>query len=630
MARGHGRNGHRRRRRLRAPPAFVLAGWALALAAAALALTLPFAAAAAPAPLAPRCTPATLDASALLDGAVTVSPMPGAADASPQTQISFLGVPLEELRAVTVVGSHSGVHAGRLEAYSLGDGGSFVPNVPFHAGETVSVSAQLQPPGQAAEALRFSFTTDEQDPLHETAEPLHRFEPGSTQRFVSRPDLRPPVVAVHADSPTQAPGDELLAPYGVPGQAGPMILDPTGRLIWFDPLPPTVVAANLRVQQLDGAPVLTWWQGRLTDHGFGVGVDVIDGSHYQTLAEVHAGNGYQADLHDFQLTPQGTALLTAYSEVDCDLAAAGGPADGAVTNSLFQEIDIKTGLVMFEWTSLDHVALGDSYADAKASSSEWPFDFFHLNSLNVDPDGTVLVSSRNTWAADDIDPRTGQLLWTLGGKASSFAEGRGAATAYQHDARALGGGAYSMFDNGASPQVHAQSRGVVLDINAATRSTSVVEQFLHPGRPLLADSQGDLQQLAGGDWFVGWGQEPDLSEFASNGSLLFDASLPYGYESYRALSFAWNATPSRPPALAVHRAADGHTVAYASWNGATGVVRWEMWAGLAPDALTRVGSVGRAGFETAIGVPRGKAYVEVRALGAGGAVLGSSAAVPVG
>jgi hypothetical protein len=156
---------------------------------------------------------------------------------------------------------------------------------------------------------------------------------------------------------------------------------------------------------------------------------------------------------------------------------------------------------------------------------------------------------------------------------------------------------------------------------------AVQTQYRHPGRPLLADSQGDMQQLAGGDWFVGWGQEPDLSEFSPSGTVLFDASLPAGYESYRALCFPWVGTPLRPPALALRRTASGATVAYASWNGATQVARWELLAGVAPRGLARAAVVPRAGFETAIALPRerGERFVAVRALDASGTALGTSA-----
>ena len=599
-----------------------------ALVAGALGLPVATGAASTPAS-APDCTPAVLDASARLGGAVTVSPMPGAADASPRTQISFLGVPARELTQVAVVGSMTGTHSGEIEPYSQGDGGSFVPKTAFRPGERVSVTVRLALPG-GVQSLHYQFTIGVPDVLPTVREGQHRLPRHGQQQFVSRPDLQPPIVSVHRRSSRQAPGDALLAPYGVPAQSGPMILDGAGRLLWFDPVAPPDVATNLRVQRWHGAPVLTWWQGTITTHGFGLGVDEIVGSDYRTIAVVKAGNGMQADLHEFDITPAGTALLTAYDPIRCNLAALGGSANGAVTDSLLQEIDIKTGLVMYEWRSVDHIALPDSYSSPRASSTSRPFDFFHLNSVNRDADGSLLVSSRNTWAVDKIDDATGQLRWTLGGKHSSFTAAPGASTAYQHDARPLGSGALSLFDNGASPQVHLQSRGVVLAIDPRSGAVSVRQQFLHPGHRLLAESQGNMQALPDGNWFIGWGQEPDLSEFSAHGTLLFDASMPAGYESYRAFRFAWRGRPATVPSLSVAAARDGSGErAYVSWNGATGVARWELLEGASATALEHVGSVGRDGFETAIPLllDAGRRYVAVRALDAAGAVLATSPAV---
>src|SRR6202012_3575650 len=50
-------------------------------------------------------------------GPVTISPAPGTPDASPRTQISILGVGRSQIRSVTVRGSSSGSHAGRLRGY---------------------------------------------------------------------------------------------------------------------------------------------------------------------------------------------------------------------------------------------------------------------------------------------------------------------------------------------------------------------------------------------------------------------------------------------------------------------------------------------------------------------------------
>jgi hypothetical protein len=570
-----------------------------------------------------------LNTSALLDGVVTVSPLPGSRDATPQTQISFLGVPNGELSQISVVGSRTGAHAGRLLAYSEGDGASFVPNKPFAQGETVTVNAQLRT-GGAVQPLLDQFTIAYQDVLTTTPETIH---PGSTnqiQGFRSRPDLRPPTVTVTASSSAVAPGDVLVAPYDGPGQSGPMILEPNGGLVWFKALPKYTSATNLRVQEYGGKPVLTWWQGDISVHGFGLGEDVIVNGAYAEIARIKAGNGLQADLHDFQLTPRGTALITAYEPIICNLSSLGGPSFGAVTDGTFQEIDVRTGLVMFQWTSIDHVALSESYAPANTTNTRWPFDFFHINSINLDQDGSLLISGRNTWAAYDVQPQTGEIAWSLGGKHSSFTMGSGTSTAWQHDPRELANGSFSIFDNGASPTVHGQSRGIVVSLEPQGKTATLVSELTHTP-PLLTKSQGNVQALTNGDWFIGWGEVPDFSELSPTGQLLFDAHFPTGDQSYRDLRFAWTGTPSTRPAFAVlaargSAAAKSAGTVYASWNGATLVASWRVFVGATKRSLKPVAEAARSDFESAIPLPAGTAgrYLTVQALDANGRVLGTA------
>jgi hypothetical protein len=567
-----------------------------------------------------------LNNSALQDGVVTISPLPGSRDVSPEAQVSFLGVPAGDLRVLSVVGSRTGAHPGRLSPYSQGDGASFVPEQPFAEGERVTVHASVRIAGKS-HALLDEFGVATQDPISTTPAPVETGAASEEQSFESRPDLHPPLLTVTASSPAVAPGDEFVAPYSGPGQAGPMIVDPSGGLIWFKPLAANVSATNLRVQAYEGKPVLTWWQGDISVHGFGIGEDVIDDSTYTEVAHVKAGNGHEADLHEFQLTPQGTALITAYDPILCNISSVGGPAYGAVTDGVYQEIDVKTGLVMYEWTSLDHVGLSESYEQARASSTRWPYDYFHINSISVDRDSSLLISARNTWTVYRLDAATGQIAWRLGGKHSSFAETPEARTAWQHDPRELADGAISIFDNGASPQVHSQSRGIVVGIDQQTGAATLLAQLTHTP-PLVAASEGNVQALENGDWFVGWGQLGSFSELSSTGALLFDAHFPAHVRSYRDLRFPWTGTPAHEPAYAFVASVPGTGTVYASWNGATLVSSWRVLAGASATALKAVTQVARTGFETAIPLPAATPgpYLAVQALGAAGQVLGTSPA----
>jgi len=582
---------------------------------------------------APTCVPTSIDNSALQAGGVTVSPLPGSRDASPQTQISFLGVPVRDLTVQSVTGSHTGPHGGSLAAYSEGDGASFLPAKPFQEGERVTVRARARIAG-AWHPIEDVFVIARPDAISSTPETIHPGGAAEEQRFHSRPDLDPPAVTVSQSSPATAPGDIFLAPYSGPGQAGPMILEPGGGLLWFKPLPRDVFAADLRVQEYAGQPVLSWWQGDISIHGFGIGEDVIFGSDYTELAHVRGGNGHRPDLHDFQLTPQGTALVTSYFPVLCNLAAYGGPSYAGLTDGVMQEIDVRTGLVMFEWTSLDHVAIGDSYSVMPhRETTAYPYDFFHINSINLDRDGSLLISARNTWTIYDIQPATGQIQWRLGGKHSTFKEAASTRTAWQHDPRELTDGAISIFDNGSSPREHPQSRAIVVSLNPQGASVALVSQLVHTPE-LTSESQGNAQALPNGDWFVGWGQEPYFSEFGAGGQQLFDAHLPPRTQSYRSFKLPWNGTPAHAPALAFVPGGAGAGTAYASWNGATGVAAWRLLAGASASgsALKPILTVPRAGFETALGVPAGTVgpYLAVQALDASGRALATSAGEDAG
>jgi hypothetical protein len=372
--------------------------------------------------------------------------------------------------------------------------------------------------------------------------------------------------------------------------------------------------------------VLTWWQEPLVSGGRRDGGVVIADSSYRTVKIVRAGNGYQPDLHAFQIAPNGTAVFTVYDAIRCNLSAHKGPADGAVADTVFQEVDLKTGLVRFEWHSLDHVSLSDSYSPVGSTGTpKSPWDYFHINAV-FDEGRDLLVDSRNTWAAYDVDARTGKVLWRLGGKKSSFEMGPGARPAWQHDVRRDPDGTISFFDNGATPKVHAQSRVIVLRLDMTHMTATLLSSFAHP-KPLVAPSQGDFQPLAGGNWLVGWGQEPYLSEYTPTGGLLLDAHMPAGYQSYTALKFPWTATPAEPPRLALTPEAHGGAVVHVSWNGATEVARWRVIGGPSGDMLAPLATATTGGFETSIPISTPPRYIAAQALGAQGQVLGSSSTV---
>jgi outer membrane protein assembly factor BamB len=576
--------------------------------------------------------------------AVTISPLRGSVDAMPGAQISFLGVRASALHSIRVVGSVSGRHSGVLRSYSSATGASFLPRAAFAPGETVTVTARARI-GRRTRSLSTSFSVAQPATI-----PLTEFVAGPTkasemQSFQSEPQLHPPVVTVHkAASPASAPGFLFATPFIGPGQYGPMIFDNSGGLVWFRPLPAGEDAADLRSQAYRGKTDLTWWQGKTYSFGFGAGVDVVANSNYRTVAVIKAGNGLQADEHEFLLTPQGSAFVLAYSPVMTNLTSAGGPASGIALDSVIQEIDPHTGLVMWEWHSLGHVDVSESYSKLPGLATN-PFDYFHINSLDVDAHGNILISARNTWALYELNAHTGAVTWRLGGKKTTFVLAAGVAFAWQHNGLFLPNGDVSVFDDEGAPTIKGPSRGEVIKLNTSARTATLASQFVRSPVPLQTNSQGNLQALSGERWLVGWGGLPNFTEFNAKGEVIFDAQLPNatfasgipaGEFSYRVYRLPWSGQPSAyAPAIAVRRTpcppgaqclVAESTAVYASWNGATGVASWQLLTGADAGHLTPTGATTpRTGFETTIPAPAA-AFYQVRALSASGKVLATSRA----
>lgn len=435
-------------------------------------------------------------------------------------------------------------------------------------------------------------------------------------------NFHPPRVTVSSD-PDAGSGDIFLAAKHLGSrlhfERGPMILDSSGRLVWFQDVPGKIT--NLEVQHYEGHPVLTWWES--LGRG-GRAFDVILNQAYKTVAVLHAGHGYRADSHEFQITSHNTALIDATFGRKANLTSVGGPSNGLVSDCVILELNIKTGRLLWKWNAVDHIPLNASYAPYRPGQR---YDYLHMNSLQELPNGNILMSGRNTWAVYEIDKHTGRIIWSLGGKNSSFRMGSGTGFSWQHDAHLYPGNRLSLFDdasNGFSTQ-SSESSGEVMHLNFGSRTATLAHRYYH-SPPLIASSQGSTQILPNGNIFVGWGDQPNFSEYRPDGQQIFTGAFPFGAQSYRAYRFHWTGQPQTKPAVTLSPQPGGSVRLWASWNGATAVRSWRVLGGPTRRRMAELGGRGRTGFETAMKPASEPAYFEVQALGSGGRVLGTSTA----
>ena len=340
-------------------------------------------------------------------------------------------------------------------------------------------------------------------------------------------------------------GDIFIAPQGGGAYAdGPEILTSSGKVVWSHAVPVGETATDFRAQTYQGRPVLTWFQGSGLS-----GTDYIYNDRYRQIAHVRAANGDLTDFHEFLITPWNTALILADTFGTANLSSIGGPANQKVFDGIVQEIDIATGKVLFQWDSADHVPYRDSHKPLPASVAS-PWDWFHINAVHLDTDGNLLINSRFTWTTYKVNLRTGNIIWELGGKQSTFKlaaapgqelDSAGEIFAFQHDPEAIGNGEYTFFDDESDgpTTLLAHSRVVTVKLDLATRVATLVKSVDQP-EGLVASAEGNAQTTRNGDLFVGWGALPYISEFSPAGHLLFNAELPAGVSTYRAYLLPWH------------------------------------------------------------------------------------------
>ena len=287
-------------------------------------------------------------------------------------------------------------------------------------------------------------------------------------------------------------------------------------------------------------------------------------------------------------------------------------------DNIVQEVDLRTGAVLFEWHSFGNVSPKESNVPPPTGNGfEW--EYFHVNSAEITPDGNFLVSARNTSTVYKIDRRTGKIIWKLGGKDSTFKLGKGVRFDWQHSARQQADGTINIYDNSAAPPTRKNSRVLNLRLDEQAKTATLVKAFTHPLN-LLSASQGNVETLPNGNLFVGWGSQRWFTEFDAQGNVVFDGRLARGNDNYRAFRYPWVATPSAPPKV-VATTGSGKVTARVSWNGATEVARWELLGGPNPSALVPIGSANYGGFETAVTAKSAPAIVALRAYDAAGKVL---------
>ena len=386
---------------------------------------------------------------------------------------------------------------------------------------------------------------------------------------------------------------------------------------------------DFRPQEYNGKQYITYWNGCNTKgahwgHRWGR-VTFIDEEYtnftinpdlkVNTLDEANKG---QIDMHDHQMTERNTMVVTTYNNIQYDLTSIGGESDMWVADSMFVEIDVETQEVLFEWKALDHTKLEDSrWGLGKNKGTEHlPWDWFHINAVQVIGDN-YLISSRHHWAVYLISGKDGSVIWKLDGQDGGDFGSIPSRFRWQHHARAQNvsedGMTVSLFNNHVNGprnrRTASQGLAFFVPMPASPKNPPQLVRLLETPRNLVfGATQGSYQMdLGNGNGFVGYGKAPVMREFGPNADgtdLRWEGR--FGHDdaamSYRAFKSEWHGTPKNwDPVIFIEEVQLQRSRtprAYVSWNGATDISGWAVYAGEDEENLKSIGIAKKQGFET--------------------------------
>jgi hypothetical protein len=273
------------------------------------------------------------------------------------------------------------------------------------------------------------------------------------------------------------------------------------------------------------------------------------------LRIVQAVGGHPTDIHELLLLPNGNYLLGAQVKQDhVDASAYGGSSDATVIHFQIQEVTPE-GKLVWTWDSQDHIGLEETGRWWPTIISQNPdtLDTEHWNGAEA-AGRFLLLSFRQLDAIYEINRRTGNVVWKLGGTTTPKSldvldDPQGDyPLGGPHDARLQPDGTITIHDNNTglkdSTDQPLPPRVVRYQIDPEAGTATLVQSFSEPEVP-GSFCCGSARRLPSGDWLVDWGGNGYVAGYDPSGNRLFKLETP-GEFSYRA-------NPVPPGALSTRR-----------------------------------------------------------------------------
>ena len=371
------------------------------------------------------------------------------------------------------------------------------------------------------------------------------------------------------------PGTDPLFVNAFTNRDWSLILDSQGNPVWywFD------IAEQMNFKaQPDGKMTVNLRDGR---------VFAWD-STFALVREYQAPPGYPyIDPHEFISLPNGHYWIIVNNEQIMDLSQqiVGGHPEARVQFNTVMEVDANDNPI-FIWRSWDYFDVTDTY-DENDLTGDY-IDLIHMNTIDFDNDGHILVCSRHLNEVTKINRHTGEIIWRLGGKNDDFTwVNDNDRIAHQHTCFSLPNGNYTIFDNG-NGRIPEYSRAIEIALDTIAWTATIVWE--HRDGDRFCWSESSAQRLPNGNTLIDWKEDDDpaITEVRPDGSKAFEMRLGPDSWSYRAFRFNWQGK-AKVPYLVAEPHYDRITLIFNKF-GDTDVAYYNIYGDKGVDAVTLLDS----------------------------------------
>ncbi len=248
---------------------------------------------------------------------------------------------------------------------------------------------------------------------------------------------------------------------------------------------------------------------------------------------------FALDVHDLQVIEDGSYYVFGRDHITIDMSqyVPDGDTAAILVAHTIHHMDADDN-ELWRWHSIDHYEILD--VDDAIDLTNHTIDWTHCNSMEIDSDGNLIISTRNFNEITKISRQTGEIIWRLGGEKNQFQfinDIRGFRR--QHNARVLSNGNLALFDNG-HMLIPQYSSYVEYEIDEQNFTATLIRRYSRNGT-IFSHTRGSVQELSNGNILISWDhlQNPFVSEINPEDSTEYEVRYDSYFYQYRAYKFPW-------------------------------------------------------------------------------------------